>query len=61
MRYIGTELTGYSLSGGIIKISEDELKKLNKTSIPLQDGSGYIAYLEAIHMLHCVVRRLVFF
>ncbi|KAJ9248631.1 hypothetical protein DTO207G8_7267 [Paecilomyces variotii] len=44
------------LRGGIIKISEDELKKLNKTSIPLQDGSGYIAYLEAIHMLHCVKR-----
>ncbi|GAD97500.1 hypothetical protein AN7265.2 [Paecilomyces variotii No. 5] len=42
------------LRGGIVKISEDELRRLNKTSIPLRDGSGYIAYLEAIHMLHCV-------
>ncbi|PYH98984.1 hypothetical protein BO71DRAFT_425608 [Aspergillus ellipticus CBS 707.79] len=41
------------LRGGIIKISEDELRRLNKTSIPLQDGSGYIGYLESIHMLHC--------
>lgn len=43
------------LSASMIKISEEELKSINKTSIPLRDGSGYIGYLEGIHMLHCVV------
>ena len=28
---------------------------MNKTSIALKDGSGYLGYLEAHHMLHCVV------
>ncbi|KAK4190588.1 hypothetical protein QBC35DRAFT_471745 [Podospora australis] len=37
-------------------LSEDEMRRMNKTSIMLQDGSGYIGYLEAIHMLHCVKR-----
>lgn len=34
------------------------MRKLNKTSVALQDGTGYIAYLETFHMLHCVVRGL---
>ncbi|KAK2606714.1 hypothetical protein N8I77_005445 [Diaporthe amygdali] len=40
----------------MIRVSEDELKTMNKTSIALRDGSGYIAYLETLHMLHCVKR-----
>ncbi|KAH8434518.1 oxidase ustYa family protein [Aspergillus melleus] len=44
------------LRGGMVKISEDELRKMNKTSIELKDGSGYLGYLETIHMLHCVKR-----
>ncbi|KAI0543947.1 hypothetical protein F4679DRAFT_566706 [Xylaria curta] len=39
-----------------IRLSEDELRQMNKTSIALRDGSGYIGYLESIHMLHCVKR-----
>ncbi|KAI0418435.1 hypothetical protein F5X98DRAFT_338057 [Xylaria grammica] len=39
-----------------VRLSEDELRKMNKTSIALRDGSGYIGYLESIHMLHCVKR-----
>lgn len=31
---------------------------MNKTSIVLRDGSGYVGYLESIHMLHCVVWML---
>ncbi|KAK1144403.1 hypothetical protein N8T08_005556 [Aspergillus melleus] len=42
------------LRGGMVKISEDELRKMNKTSIKLKDGSGYLGYLETVHMLHCV-------
>lgn len=29
---------------------------MKKQSIALQDGTGYIGYLETLHMLHCVVR-----
>lgn len=31
------------------------MRRMNKTSIALRDGSGYIGYLEFVHMLHCVV------
>ncbi|KAI0878355.1 hypothetical protein GGS24DRAFT_518143 [Hypoxylon argillaceum] len=44
------------LRSSMIRISEEELKRMNKTSIRLRDGSGYVGYLEAIHMLHCVKR-----
>ncbi|PLB46207.1 hypothetical protein P170DRAFT_467316 [Aspergillus steynii IBT 23096] len=44
------------LRGGMVKLSEEELQKMNKTSIKLKDGSGYLGYLESIHMLHCVKR-----
>ncbi|KAH7311621.1 hypothetical protein B0I35DRAFT_438461 [Stachybotrys elegans] len=39
-----------------IKISNDEMNRMNKSSIEIRDGSGYIGYLESIHMLHCVKR-----
>lgn len=41
----------------MIRLSADEMRKMNKTSVTLKDGSGYVGYLEAIHMLHCVVSR----
>ncbi|UQC80467.1 uncharacterized protein CLUP02_05950 [Colletotrichum lupini] len=34
--------------------SEDEMNRMQKTSLALKDGSGYIGYLESFHMLHCV-------
>ncbi|KAI1387153.1 uncharacterized protein F4822DRAFT_429914 [Hypoxylon trugodes] len=39
-----------------LRITKDEMIKMNKTSLTLKDGSGYVGYLEAIHMLHCVKR-----
>ncbi|KAI0433808.1 hypothetical protein F5Y09DRAFT_338176 [Xylaria sp. FL1042] len=39
-----------------IKVSEAELKSMNKSSVALADGSGYIGYLEVHHLLHCVKR-----
>lgn len=42
----------------MVKVSEDEMKRMNKTSVTLRDGSGYVGYLESLHMLHCVVRML---
>ncbi|KAF3026649.1 hypothetical protein E8E14_014518 [Neopestalotiopsis sp. 37M] len=44
------------LRSSMIKLSEEEMRKMNKTSIALRDGSGYIGYVESIHMLHCVKR-----
>lgn len=48
------------LIASMLRISADELLKMNKTSIALQDGSGYIGTLETMHALHCLVRDLVF-
>ncbi|XXH05942.1 hypothetical protein Hte_012385 [Hypoxylon texense] len=45
------------LRSTMVRISEGEMKRMNKTSITLQDGSGYVGYLESHHMLHCVVRK----
>ncbi|KAL9107050.1 MAG: hypothetical protein Q9227_007996 [Pyrenula ochraceoflavens] len=39
----------------LVKISKEELVKMNRASIPLRDGTGYVGYLESNHMLHCVV------
>ncbi|KAK4655124.1 hypothetical protein QC762_404494 [Podospora pseudocomata] len=44
------------LRSSMIRLSADEMRKMNKTSVMLKDGSGYVGYLEAIHMLHCVKR-----
>ena len=46
-----------SFSASMIKLSEDEMRKMNKTSVVLKDGSGYVGYMETIHMLHCVVSQ----
>ncbi|KAK8855108.1 tat pathway signal sequence [Apiospora arundinis] len=44
------------LRSSMIKLSKEEIRSMNATSIALRDGSGYIGYLESIHMLHCVKR-----
>ncbi|KAF2229936.1 hypothetical protein EV356DRAFT_367735 [Viridothelium virens] len=44
------------LKSTMVKISKEELNRMNRTSIALRDGSGYIGYLESNHMLHCVKR-----
>ncbi|GAB1318517.1 hypothetical protein MFIFM68171_08727 [Madurella fahalii] len=44
------------LRSSMIRLSEEEMRKMNKTSVALRDGSGYVGYIEAIHMLHCVKR-----
>jgi len=44
----------------MIRISEEEMRRMNKTSVTLKDGSGYVGYLEALHQLHCVVRSPLF-
>ncbi|KAK3997971.1 hypothetical protein QBC44DRAFT_392406 [Cladorrhinum sp. PSN332] len=44
------------LRSSAIRITKAEMKQMNKTSVALRDGSGYVGYIEAIHMLHCVKR-----
>jgi len=39
----------------MVRVSEEEMRKMNKTSVALRDGGGYVGYLESHHMLHCVV------
>ena len=38
-----------------IRLSEEELQKLNRTAIELYDGSGYSGQINAYHHLHCLV------
>ncbi|MCJ1312212.1 hypothetical protein MMC25_005886 [Agyrium rufum] len=42
------------LEGMNIKVSADYLKPYNATSIPLRDGSGYLAQLAIYHDMHCL-------
>ncbi|KAK4195845.1 hypothetical protein QBC40DRAFT_314971 [Triangularia verruculosa] len=44
------------LRSSMIRLSAEEMRRMNKSSVTMKDGSGYVGYLEAIHMLHCVKR-----
>nr|POE77945.1 hypothetical protein CFP56_09586 [Quercus suber] len=35
---------------------ESNMRKMNKTSVALRDGSGFLGYLEVHHLLHCLGR-----
>ena len=37
-----------------IRVQKEDLDKINRTSIPLADGSGYLASLDVFHQIHCV-------
>jgi hypothetical protein len=42
------------LTGGNMRISAAELQPYNTTSVPLADGSGYLAKMAFYHELHCL-------
>lgn len=42
-------------SGFNLRVPKSTLDRLNRTSIPLSDGSGYIAGWDTTHQLHCLV------
>ena len=44
-----------------IRVQKSDLDKINRTSIPLADGSGYLASLDVFHQLHCVYVRFSLF
>jgi hypothetical protein len=46
---------GKLLDNASICVSDDELLKLNETSIDLQERRGKLAWLEVSHQIHCVV------
>lgn len=35
-------------------VSKEDIKAVNRNSIALADGSGYLATLEVFHQLHCL-------
>uniref|UniRef100_A0A093UTV9 Uncharacterized protein n=1 Tax=Talaromyces marneffei PM1 TaxID=1077442 RepID=A0A093UTV9_TALMA len=42
-------------SGFNLRVSREILDRINRTSIPLTDGSGYIAGWDTTHQLHCLL------
>lgn len=41
-----------------IRVNKETLDRINRTSVPLLDGSGYMAGLDVYHQLHCLVSLL---
>jgi hypothetical protein len=39
-----------------IRLTKEEMDKMNKSSIMLADGSGYYGQISAYHHLHCLVK-----
>ncbi|KAF2205680.1 hypothetical protein GQ43DRAFT_406962 [Delitschia confertaspora ATCC 74209] len=37
-----------------IRVSEETMKRINRTSIRIKDGSGYFVTLDVYHQLHCL-------
>ncbi|KAF2010396.1 hypothetical protein BU24DRAFT_454773 [Aaosphaeria arxii CBS 175.79] len=37
-----------------IRASKEDMDRMNRTSIPLEDGSGYFVTLDVYHQLHCL-------
>ncbi|PHH93029.1 hypothetical protein CDD83_2139 [Cordyceps sp. RAO-2017] len=37
-----------------IRVSKEDLEKINRTSVALEDGSGYMGGLDVYHQLHCL-------
>ncbi|KAI0534496.1 hypothetical protein GGR58DRAFT_520254 [Xylaria digitata] len=42
------------LRSTLLRMTKKEMIKMNRTSLALLDGSGYVGYLESFHMLHCL-------
>lgn len=40
-----------------MRLSADELAKVNRDSIPLGHGGGYYGEIAVFHELHCLVRN----
>lgn len=39
-----------------VRVEKEVLDRINRTSVALQDGSGYMVGLDVYHQLHCLVR-----
>ena len=40
-----------------VRITKEEMTRMNQSSIELADGSGYYGQINAYHHLHCLVRK----
>lgn len=38
-----------------VRVDKETLDKLNRSSVALKDGSGYMVVLDVYHQLHCLV------
>lgn len=46
----------YSGPDNNIRVTKEELDRMNRTSVQLNDGSGdYLAAIDVFHHLHCLV------
>jgi len=41
-----------------VRFTQEEMDKVNLTSLKLKDGSGYVGSFTAYHEVHCVVSLL---
>lgn len=48
------EITAPPGKVGFVKVQKRDLDKMNLTSIPFADGSGYLATIDVFHQLHCL-------
>lgn len=42
-------------------VQDEDLTQIDKSSVPLRDGSGYLSGLGVMHQLHCLVSLLPLF
>ena len=49
------------LKNNNIRLTEEELKKLNMTSVKLNDNTGYYGQISVYHHLHCLVSVILLY
>lgn len=52
------EFANYDCPDNNAVVQEEDLKRVNRTSVLLRDRSGYLAGIDMFHELHCLVRKL---
>lgn len=52
----GVDKAWHDLLGDIsLRVSGEELRRSNQSSVELPEGGGYMAWLGVFHELHCIV------
>lgn len=61
LQTLNAEPTTDSLADNNLVVSAEDLTRLDRTSVPLVDGSGYLASLSVFHQLHCLGSAFISF